>query len=342
MAHQPISPPIIGHQTVMRYLERCLRRGTVGHAYVLVGPNQIGKATIAKHLAAALLCDNGQSNGSACEECTSCRLRSRGVHPDLHLVEPVVPPESVAGNPSINLSAIRTLQSNLSHRPVASARKVAVVLGAERLNPQAANALLKTVEEPSGRTVVILTCEMLGALPATLASRCLVLRLSLVSTSDITDWLRASNVPQSQAQRLAQQAAGRPGLALEFYQHPEILAEHESQAANFSEILGHGFHQRLRIAAALHQSAVAQGGGVAERLRQQLSRWVSLARDRLLATAGCPHLAQQPASVMAAPMAASGPWQQLIDALSDLQLALRQNANPRWVLDQAVLAFPLA
>jgi DNA polymerase-3 subunit delta' len=206
-------------------------RGRWPHALLLAGPRGIGKRVLALHLAQALLCESPQPAGAACGSCIGCNLVRRGTHPDLRVVEPVTYDDE--GNATrvdaITVEPIRDLIDFAllsSHRGRA---KVAVIVPAEALNGAAANALLKTLEEPPPGTYLLLVAHQPGRLPATLVSRCRRIPLAYPDPAVAAPWLAARGVED--AETVLAQAGGAPGLALELapadLQHArdELLAE---------------------------------------------------------------------------------------------------------------------
>ena len=183
------------------------------HALLVCGPEGVGKEALALHLARALLCEAPLATGNACGTCASCRYAAAGQHPDLRRVEPVEIDDEGVSTPSdvIKIDAIRALTDwaqLTSHRGVA---KVAVVTPAERMNPSAANALLKTLEEPPAGTNLILVSHRPGQLFPTILSRCQRLAIPLPPTDVARPWLEAQGVQH--AELALAQAGGAPFLA---------------------------------------------------------------------------------------------------------------------------------
>jgi DNA polymerase III subunit delta' len=185
------------------------------HALLLTGPRGIGKRLLALHLAQALLCESPQPSGKACGACVGCNLIMRGAHPDLRLIEPVTYDDEGNATPvdAITVEPIRDLIDFAllsSHRGRA---KVAVIAPAEALNGAAANALLKTLEEPPPGTYLLLVTNQAGRLPATLVSRCRRLPLAYPDPAVATAWLAERGVDN--AGLVLSQAGGSPWLALD-------------------------------------------------------------------------------------------------------------------------------
>jgi DNA polymerase-3 subunit delta' len=154
---------IIGHERPARILMRAITGGTLAHAYIFSGEEGIGKRMTAFALAAAVNCQRpGQDGG--CGVCSSCRKAAARSHPDVHVLVP--------DGDEIKIDQVREMQATLALRPFEGAKKVLIVDGAEKMKEASANALLKTLEEPPGDTVIILITSMPQGLLPTIRSRC--------------------------------------------------------------------------------------------------------------------------------------------------------------------------
>ena len=184
------------------------------HALMLDGPRGIGKRTLALNLARGLLCEAPGADGIACGTCASCHYVAAGQHPDLQLIEPFVIDEDgeVKAQDPILIERIRALIDWVqltSHRGRA---KVAVIVPAEAMNPAAANALLKTLEEPPPSTYLILVAHQPGRVPATLRSRCRRMAAPRPAAAAAEAWLAQQGVAKPGA--VLAQAGGSPLTAL--------------------------------------------------------------------------------------------------------------------------------
>jgi DNA polymerase-3 subunit delta' len=189
-------------------------RATWPHALLLTGREGIGKRGLALEFARALLCEDARADGSACGECDGCRYVAAFQHPDLRIVEPVEIDDEGAATPApwITVAHIRALiewAQLTSHRGMA---KVAVIAPAERVNAAAANALLKTLEEPPAGTYLILVSHQPGRLPATVRSRCRVMAAPFPEFGSARAWLAEQGAGKPDA--LLAQAGGAPLAAL--------------------------------------------------------------------------------------------------------------------------------
>ncbi|MGB5657374.1 MAG: hypothetical protein WBN35_12280 [Acidimicrobiia bacterium] len=195
---------IIGHRGVIELLEREIVEPA--QSYLFVGPSNVGKATIARRFAAALLCGED-------EACFGRVLA--GVHPDLVLVEP-------EGRASITVDQARSVVSQATRTPLESDRKVFLLEEGGMMNDEAANALLKTLEEPTPATVFVIVAETEDDLPETVASRCRTVVLGRVSEPEVAAGLAQLGVQTDQATEAARIAGGRPGLALALATEPQV------------------------------------------------------------------------------------------------------------------------
>jgi DNA polymerase-3 subunit delta' len=153
-------------------LRHALSSGRIAHAYAFVGPAGSGRMTTARAFAQALLCETGQG----CGRCRTCLLAADGQHPDLHVLVPTPPERNPKGALAIRIDAVRDLERQASLRPAFGGRRVLVLDGAERMTADTPPVFLKFLEEPPPGTVVILVLSALRAVPATVISRCQIVR----------------------------------------------------------------------------------------------------------------------------------------------------------------------
>jgi len=219
---------------------RSMIEGHPPHALVLAGPPSVGKTTLAMDLAAGLLCLAPSAADRPCRACRGCRLVASGNHPDLHRLAPVGPGDQV------RIDAIRGLVTELALLPVEGGTRVAVIERAHRMNEDAQNALLKTLEEPPGGVVIVLCAVDEDRLLPTIRSRCARLRLGTVGVRQIEAWLTERGVVDPPAAaRAARLAGGRPGLALAYAAAPEGVAARAEIDRSLLDLLALRPHARL-------------------------------------------------------------------------------------------------
>ncbi|MEC9009448.1 MAG: DNA polymerase III subunit delta', partial [Planctomycetota bacterium] len=182
-----------GHQGQREHFQAVLAAGRLGHAYLLVGPEGIGKRRFAHCLAACLLCPNTDPELlEACNTCPSCKQIAAGSHPDLLEVglpegKNVVPISLLVGDRDSRGRAGLCYQLSLS--PMESTRRVAILDSADHLERDGYSALLKTLEEPPPHSVMILIAGSEADIRDTIRSRCQLVRFSTLQTSDVADLL---------------------------------------------------------------------------------------------------------------------------------------------------------
>ena len=155
---------IVGQAFAQRMLANMIRREMIPHAALLWGPAGVGKLSLAKSFAAALNCTGRGDSVSACGSCSSCRLLASGNHPDVRVVEP--------DRRNIGIDQIRDTIEAVSYRSYSSKWKVWIFRHADLMTEQAANSLLKILEDPPSNTVFILTAQNLYSILPTVVSRC--------------------------------------------------------------------------------------------------------------------------------------------------------------------------
>jgi DNA polymerase III subunit delta' len=208
-AAPPLWAGIVGQASAVSLLQRALASHRVAHAYAFVGPSGVGRRLTAQALAQACLCPRG-----GCGSCAACRRVDASRHPDLMLFAPTPPRENPRGTPSLRIEQVRELEHWAALAPLEAPRKVFILDDADRLTEQAAEALLKTLEEPPPRTVVILILANPRALPPTVLSRCQIVRFRPLAAADVAGLLASRGVDGAAAGELARLVRGQPGLAL--------------------------------------------------------------------------------------------------------------------------------
>lgn len=222
--------PYPWHQAAWDRLTRDLDR--LPHALLVTGPIGLGKTALALRLAQVLLCEHPETNPlDACGLCTGCKLMRAGTHPDLIRAEP---PE---GKSQITVDQVRELGSFLSLRPHQAAHKIVVMSPADAMNVNAANSLLKVLEEPPAGSLLILVSSALSRLPATIRSRCARIVVDLPAWEEGVDWLsKAMGKSRQEANLLMALAGGSPSLAMELAGEG-LLGERERLMRDLETIL---------------------------------------------------------------------------------------------------------
>lgn len=266
---------IIGHERQVAALRATVAHGRLAHAYLFHGESSIGKRLTAVRLAQALNCESTSDGNEldTCGSCRSCQQINAQTFPDFFIVEPN--PEQAT--PQIKIEQVREIEHQVMYRPLIGARKICLIDDADRMTIGAANALLKTLEEPPDHSLFLLISNRPAALPSTIRSRCQALRFSTPTRTQVEAALILQrNMPPAEARFLAMVSEGRIGEA--FASDTKDLRRRQKE---FAELVQ---PQSLQSTTAILSSAEA----IAKADRAQdvlawLARWI---RDLVLVQVG--------------------------------------------------------
>jgi len=249
-----------GHPAAERLVERAIQSGKPAHALLLVGPEGVGKTTLAMDLAAGLLCLAPDPADRPCRECAACRKVEHGNHPDVHLLAP-----EGAGQ-QIRIAQVQGLSSELALLPLEGRFRIAIIEKAHRLNDDAQNALLKTLEEPPAAVVIVLAADDAARLLPTVVSRCTRVRMGPVPADELSKILAERGVADAaRGAALARLTGGRPGAALALAANADAVIAQGRLARTLIDLLG--ADRRRRFAAQqelIDDGAVLAAAGAAQ------------------------------------------------------------------------------
>lgn len=338
--------PVYGHEWAVHLLQRTLAPQAIGprHAYLFLGPSQVGKTTLARTFAQALLCSSDQDR--PCGVCRACTLMARGSHPDFRLVQPLDKPldkEGVADrvNGMLRGEQAADLIHEAALRPIEAQRKVFVIQEVHTANPTFANKLLKTLEEPPDPVILLLTAVDRSSVLPTIVSRCQVLELRPLAVPVIQQALMERwQVEAEEAALLARLANGRLGWAVAQQANREGVDRRQGQLTQLWKLVAAGPVERLDFAEQL------ASGRDNLQLFALLELWAGWWRDVLLAQNGCldaccnvdqqPELARQAAALSPTVVA------DYLYTLQRIDGYLHHTVNTRLALDLLVLRLPYA
>ena len=256
---------IVGHKRIVNLLQKGIKNGKLAHAYLFSGVENLGKKTLAIQFIKSLQCEAARNKreipnnpsrlsmgycarkeknkylleASAascnvekwegkipCGRCKSCLDIEKRIHPDVLIIKPQEQrKKNIVKESAINIEQIRTLQHQLSLYPYAAPYKIAVIDKAHKMTKEAANSLLKTLEEPQGKAILILITSSLEELPKTVISRCQMMKFLPVRAREIEEALINSGIDSKKIPQIVHFSMGRPGVAFELSRNPEKFKE---------------------------------------------------------------------------------------------------------------------
>jgi DNA polymerase-3 subunit delta' len=321
---------LIGHEWAVDLLRQHVARGELRHAYLITGPAGVGRRTLALRLAQAINCPQPAAPGEPCGACRTC-LQIEGMrYADLNVIQA----ENEGG--VLKIDQVREVLRTVSLKPFQSPYRVAVFLRFHEANANAQNALLKTLEEPPGHALLLLTADNAEQLLPTVVSRCETLRLRPLPVDDVTNFLSARGTPDGQARLLAHLSGGRPGYALRLLSDPSALSFREERLAEFRALMGSSRRAKFAAAEKLARDRDA--------LRRVLLIWSAYWRDvLLLAARSDAPLTNIDRAPELESIAASASLPVAREAVSDIELAierLERNVNPRLLAEVLLMELP--
>ncbi|HUT96529.1 MAG TPA: AAA family ATPase [Dehalococcoidales bacterium] len=330
---------VVGQDRVVTLLQRNLERGSVAHAYLLVGPPHVGKMTLALELARALNCNAAEP---PCGECDPCRKVALGKHADVQVIG-----LDSGGNSNdkprteISIEQVREIQHSASLPPFEGNNKVFIIDGAELMSNEAANCLLKTLEEPSEGVIFILLTANDSVLPDTVISRCQRLELRPLPTSQVGAALsERRSLETAKTELLSRLCHGRLGWALMAADDDSLLERRDQLVEKLLEVIRGDNEQRFDYAAQL----AAQFSQNRALVQEVLDLWLDWWRDLLLVKLGSGDIVTSiDHEAELAEMGQAYSLAQIRAFIDSIQAAgeqLGQNANPRLALEVLMLSIP--
>lgn len=331
---------IIGQERVVSLLQRSLETDSLAHAYLFNGPAHVGKMTLALDLARALNCPEAEP---PCGQCDSCRKITGGGHADVQIIglEKSDDSPEARQRTEISIEQIRDVQHSASLPPFEGRCRVYIIDKAELLSIEAANCLLKTLEEPIGRVVFILLTANSGLLPETVISRCQTVVLAPAPLPEIETALTEKwSVNPEKAALLARLSHGCLGWAVSAAGDDGIINQRAEWLDRLIEIISADSDEKFTYAAQLATQFARNRASVQERLALWLDWW----RDLLLVKAGSGDNITnidrlEPLTGMSENFSL-GQIRGFIESILEAGSQLKANANARLVLEVLMLDIP--
>ena len=334
-----MSWPIIGNRAVVDRIEAEFSRERLSHASLVHGPQGVGKMTLAVTLAMALSCTDSPK---PCGACAQCKRIERKLHTDVLILGLDNGETDEDARKEIGIEAIKDLLQSAGLKPYEGTCKVFIIDGAERLSAEAANRLLKTLEEPPPNVYFVLLAVDVGSVLPTIVSRCRSYELRPLPTLLIEQALVTRfHLPAMEAHALAAASLGSIGWAFQAAEDEALMVDRDERLRQVSELSQSDYHQRLELSGRMAGQYAKRRDEVTQLLTALRQWW----RDLLLVKAGRPELATnqgrlaefEAASLHVTLDEVSGALRQILSTSRNLQ----QNANPRLALDVLVLNIPM-
>ena len=330
---------IEGQDQAVQFLQRALKEDKLHHAHLFIGPPHCGKMTLAVKLAQALNCTEQHT---PCEQCNPCLRIASGHHTDVQVINL---DSTVEGRlrVEIGIDQIRELQRAASLRPYEGRTRVFIVDGAEQLSQEAANSLLKTLEEPPSDVLIVLLAVHEEDLPTTISSRCNRLDIRALPVSKVAEFLQQHHqVSLDSAQEIARLSQGCLGWAISAVENEEILGQWWTEVNRQITLIEAPISDRFNYADKLAKLFQQDRAAAQQRLFVMLRWW----RDVLLASQGLDqqiiHLSRHETLKSLAATYTTKDIAQFLGTIFATLRSLDKNANPRLALEVLALRMPRA
>lgn len=330
-----IAWPFIGNKPIVDFLKKNIEKEKITHAYCFIGPKQVGKRTLANIFSKAIFCHNlaSLSSGLSCKKCSICEQFDKGIHSDFIVLS------KEKDKKNISIEAVRTFQHRLNTTSLLGNIKIGLIDEAADLSEEGSNALLKTLEEPPSKSIIILMTASADSLPTTIISRCQKFVFQLVSRQEIVSYLEQMNCSKQKAEKLAALSLGRPGRAIDFLKHPPLLQRYEEIQDDFLKIFNKNITDRFSLAQRYLNLKFYQ-----ERVNQAeeiINIWLSLIRDLILVKENrwneITHLDRTKILERIAKINSRKDLLENINQLLNFQKVLDKNVNPQLALENYFL-----
>ncbi len=327
-----------GQSKAVALLEHSLEHGHLAHAYLFIGPPHVGKMTFAIKLAQALNCE---ASHPPCGECQPCHRISQAKHADVQIIGLPSAGDSDRNRVEISIEQIREIQRAASLPPYEGKHKVFIIDGAEHLSGEAANCLLKVLEEPPPRVLFLLLTTRERLLLPTVISRCQRVELRPLPIAEVEKMLAQNWELEAQKVRLlARLSRGCLGWARSAALDDRLPEERAQRIAALTDLADAGYEERFSYAAQL-AAQFEKNRGFAQEI---LDLWLGWWRDLLLVKVGCldaiTNIDLETMLVQRAKGYSLAKVKGFIDHLQAAQEQLDRNANPRLVLEVLMLNIP--
>jgi len=267
---------LCGHDLAIEFLREHTKPEKMRQAYLITGPDGVGRKSLALAFIKAICCQQAPAPGEFCNQCTTCRQIDAKAFSDLTIVEQ-------EGGKEIKIDQIREMQKTLTLSPFQAPKRFVLIPNFQKATAGAANALLKSLEEPPPRALIILTADARESLLETIASRCEQVRLGPM-TVDATRAVLADQfqLGEDQARHLAHLTSGRIGASLRFHADPQAVEAHNDILIELEDQLEKSYRTRLQYVDDLMRQ---KNSSPREQASKLVPVWLGFWRDCLIMAA---------------------------------------------------------
>ena len=331
---------VVGHQLAVSLLARGLENESLAHAYLLVGPPQIGKMTIAINLSQGVNCLDNLVN-RPCGECNQCRRINQGLHADVQVVDVQRDAAEDVYRKSISLRQIEDIHHSATLKPFEGRYRVFIIREASLLSEEAANALLKLLEEPPDSVLMVLLTSNPDLLPDTIISRCQQLNLSPLPSDVIYRALQdIPGISPVDAMELTKLSSGSIGWAIDAVTAPNLMEDHKSNMQFIAALLESRLEDRFAYAEEIDRLFRRDRNLALSKLTAFLNWW----KDLLVLKSGCQDLIVNTASIK--DLLDHSKWLSTAQIVTSIKDTLRtinylhSNINARLAIEVLMLRLP--
>ncbi len=316
---------VIGHSEIIYKLKNIIKSGRIANAYIFAGPSEVGKEFVAINFAKAINCK--EFDDDCCDKCLSCRRINDGNHTDVRIIHPE--------GTKLKIDQIRLLKKQETYKAIEGEYKVYIIVDAEKMTIESANSVLKTLEEPSDKTVFILITQTYDSLLPTIRSRCQLIRFSLVPQKILQEGLmKYPNMTESKAKWLTIHSQGKPGKAL------KIAGESKNENKDDLSLILSILTQRGKS----NLMDVFKKAEEISKLDNVIDDIISWCRDIILLKQGCPdefliHSDNRQTLEQLAQFYSVIELETLIDLIVKLQGFMKRNINPVLAIEVMMFNF---
>jgi DNA polymerase-3 subunit delta' len=331
-----------GHQKIVKFLQKGIENHKLAHAYLFSGKENLGKRFLADEFINSVLCkdyhvqNNIKMQSLPCNDCVFCNQLSKGIHPDVYFLK------KEEDKKNIGVEQVREMQKFLCLASFLNSYKIALIDKAEDLSESAQNSLLKILEEPKNKTILILISNDYNLLLPTIVSRCQIIRFLPLADELVFDYLLNEGASREQASLFTALAHGQIGLAANFYKNQQIFTEYIENVKEFLALFNNNINNQFKILDNL-LIGFENNFEINNYLNKELDYWQLILRDILAIQFNLDNLVINLyfKDKLAELAKIYQSWQiiKLLAKIKEVKQYLTYNINPRLAVENLVLNF---